>query len=128
MDSACLSPTGSPDFLAEFLAVAFGMRQSLFRAGRSHQLMCARLRTRLDDLVERERVRISTELLSLDPRTAEASLLAQRFRVLSPVQRVGICLCFSCGGGPCSRCVRPEVSTPSPSTRRRRASAAPVGG
>jgi hypothetical protein len=125
-DAAHRAPTGSPDFLAGFHAAAFGQRQSLYRAGRSHPLVRARLRARLDHLVELERVRLTDELVSGGHGLAVAALLSQQLNLLSPAQRVGICLC-SRAAGHCSKFAPWEGSTPSPSTPRRRVAAAPAG-
>ena len=112
-DSAYLTPAGTPDFLAGFQATAFGLRQSLYRAGRSHPLIRAQLRVRLDCLVELERVRLSDALLVNAPGKAVAALLSQQLSLLCPTQRVGLCLCLSCGGAVQQICpVRGEHTVP----------------
>jgi hypothetical protein len=98
-DAAFRTPSGEPDFLASFQAAAFGLRLSLYRAGRSHPQLRARLRARLDHLVELERLRLTEALLPpTAPGRAVTALLSQQLALLCPAQRVGICLCLSCGG------------------------------
>ena len=98
-DAAYRTPSGEPDFLASFQAAAFGLRRSLYRAGRSHPQLRARLRARLDHLVELERLRLTEKLLQpAAAGRAVTALVAQQLALLCPAQRVGICLCLSCGG------------------------------
>ncbi len=91
-DAAYLTPSGVPDFLASFQAAAFGNRLSLYRAGRSHPLVRAQLRARLDHLVELERLRLSEALLSpAAPGRAVTAVLSQQLGLLCPAQRIGPC-------------------------------------
>jgi hypothetical protein len=95
--------------LASFQAAAFGLRESLYRAGRSHPLIRAQLRVRL----ELERIRLSDALLDEAPGRAVAALLSQQLSLLCPTQRVGLCLCLSCGGAVQQICpVRGEHTVP----------------
>lgn len=77
---------------------SFGLRFSFFRSGQATPESRAALRARLADLVDRQRARLSYEIVRLGCTSEASVLLSMLLLALQPGVRTSVCPCLSCGG------------------------------